>query len=125
MKVVVNTSNVLNGFDNYGHYLRTQLQITNCVEFVVEPSHRLRGQLGRQPQRRGAERRRHRSRRRRPSTARTCRSEGDFDHEGESDFGADEKGKGSKKKVEAPKADDAAAAQGTADLLEFLTGDGQ
>ena len=34
MGFVLNTSNVYNGFDDFGHYLRTQLQITNCVEFV-------------------------------------------------------------------------------------------
>ena len=37
MAFVLNTSNVFNGFDDYGHYLRTQLQITNCVEFVLGP----------------------------------------------------------------------------------------
>lgn len=34
MSLVLNLGNVFNGFDQYGHYLRTQLQITNCVEFV-------------------------------------------------------------------------------------------
>jgi len=38
MQFILNTSNVFNGFDEYGHYLRTQLQITNCVEFVIAPS---------------------------------------------------------------------------------------
>ena len=58
----------------------------------------------------------------------------DFDHEGESDFGADEKGsaRSRDKKDDADEQgdaaqsdDDAAEAQGTADLLEFLTGDGE
>jgi len=35
MQFVLNFSNTFNGFDQYGHYLRTQLQITNCVEFVA------------------------------------------------------------------------------------------
>lgn len=37
MSFVLNTSNVFNGFDQYGHYLRAQLQITNCVEYVLKP----------------------------------------------------------------------------------------
>ena len=38
MAFALNTSNVYNGFDDFGHYLRTQLQITNCVEFVPAPA---------------------------------------------------------------------------------------
>ena len=34
MEFILNTSNVFNGFDDFGHYLRAQLQITNCVEYV-------------------------------------------------------------------------------------------
>jgi len=34
MDFLLNSSNVFNGFDQFGHYLRGQLQITNCVEFV-------------------------------------------------------------------------------------------
>ncbi len=34
MSFILNTSNVFNGFDDLGHYLRAQLQITNCVEYV-------------------------------------------------------------------------------------------
>ncbi len=37
MKFIINSSNVVNGFDQYGHYIRAQLQITNCVEYVVAP----------------------------------------------------------------------------------------
>ena len=37
MKFILNSSNIFNGFDQFGHYLRAQLQITNCVEFVVGP----------------------------------------------------------------------------------------
>jgi ABC-type transporter Mla subunit MlaD len=33
MKTILNTSNVLNGFDDFGHYLRAQVQITNCIDF--------------------------------------------------------------------------------------------
>jgi phospholipid/cholesterol/gamma-HCH transport system substrate-binding protein len=36
MSFVLNTSNVFNGFDQFGHYLRAQLQITNCVEYVTK-----------------------------------------------------------------------------------------
>jgi phospholipid/cholesterol/gamma-HCH transport system substrate-binding protein len=36
MQTLLNQSNVFNGFDNYGHYLRAQLQITNCVEYVLK-----------------------------------------------------------------------------------------
>ncbi len=35
MSFILNSSNVFNGFDDYGHYLRAQLQITNCVEYVT------------------------------------------------------------------------------------------
>ncbi len=38
MDFVLNTSNAFNGFDNLGHYLRAQLQITNCVEYVITPT---------------------------------------------------------------------------------------
>ena len=41
MNFILNSSNVFNGFDNFGHYLRAQLQITNCVEFVAAPRDRL------------------------------------------------------------------------------------
>jgi ABC-type transporter Mla subunit MlaD len=37
MNFILNSSNIFNGFDNFGHYLRGQLQITNCVEFVAAP----------------------------------------------------------------------------------------
>ncbi|MBA2523172.1 MAG: hypothetical protein H0V25_07555 [Solirubrobacterales bacterium] len=37
MSFVLNTSNVFNGFDEFGHYLRAQIQITNCVEYVLKP----------------------------------------------------------------------------------------
>ena len=36
MQFILNTSNVFNGFDQYGHYLRGQLQITNCVEYEID-----------------------------------------------------------------------------------------
>ncbi len=35
MKALLNNSNVFNGFDEFGHYLRAQIQITNCVDYVV------------------------------------------------------------------------------------------
>lgn len=35
MSFILNSSNVFNGFDDYGHYLRAQLQITNCVGYVT------------------------------------------------------------------------------------------
>lgn len=38
MKALLNTSNVFNGFDQFGHYLRAQIQITNCVEYVTAPT---------------------------------------------------------------------------------------
>jgi len=38
MKFILNSSNIFNGFDQFGHYLRGQLQITNCVEFVSVPT---------------------------------------------------------------------------------------
>lgn len=38
MAFLLNTTNVFNGFDNFGHYLRAQLQITNCVEYVTAPT---------------------------------------------------------------------------------------
>ena len=41
MKFILNSSNIFNGFDQFGHYLLAQLQITNCVEFVVGPDDRL------------------------------------------------------------------------------------
>ena len=38
MDFLINTSNVFNGFDEFGHYLRGQIQITNCVEYVIAPT---------------------------------------------------------------------------------------
>ena len=38
MRFLLNTSNVFNGFDDFGHYLRAQIQITNCVEYVTSGS---------------------------------------------------------------------------------------
>ncbi len=38
MKFILGSSNIFNGFDQFGHYLRGQLQITNCVEFVSVPT---------------------------------------------------------------------------------------
>ena len=38
MKFFLNTSNVFNGFDQFGHYLRAQIQITNCVDYVTAPT---------------------------------------------------------------------------------------
>ena len=37
MKFILNSSNIFNGFDDFGHYLRAQLQITNCVELRRGP----------------------------------------------------------------------------------------
>jgi ABC-type transporter Mla subunit MlaD len=37
MDFVLSTSNFLNGFDDYGHYLRAQIQITNCIDYVPKP----------------------------------------------------------------------------------------
>ena len=44
-KFILNASNALNGFDDFGHFLLAQLQITNCVEYDVDARHRLRRQL--------------------------------------------------------------------------------
>ena len=38
MAFFLNQSNVFNGFDDFGHYLRAQLQITNCVEYLTGPT---------------------------------------------------------------------------------------
>ncbi len=38
MKFFLYTSNVFNGFDQFGHYLRAQIQITNCVDYVTAPT---------------------------------------------------------------------------------------
>ncbi len=35
MDFVINTSNVFNGFDQFGHYLRGQIQITNCIDYSI------------------------------------------------------------------------------------------
>lgn len=37
MSFILNTSNVFNGFDDFGHYLRAQIQISGCVDFFAEP----------------------------------------------------------------------------------------
>ncbi len=37
MEFILNSSNVFNNFDDFGHFLFTQIQITNCVEYVVAP----------------------------------------------------------------------------------------
>jgi ABC-type transporter Mla subunit MlaD len=36
-KFILNASNSLNGFDQFGHFLLAQLQISNCVEYDIEP----------------------------------------------------------------------------------------
>jgi len=36
MHFLLNTTNTFNGFDQYGHYLRAELQITNCLDYVGE-----------------------------------------------------------------------------------------
>jgi phospholipid/cholesterol/gamma-HCH transport system substrate-binding protein len=33
MNFIINSSNVFNGFDQFGHYLLAQIQITNCVDY--------------------------------------------------------------------------------------------
>lgn len=38
MGFLFNTSNVFNGFDQYGHYLRGQIQITNCIDYSLIPT---------------------------------------------------------------------------------------
>ena len=35
MDFLLNTSNTFNGFDQFGHYLRAQILITNCVEYEI------------------------------------------------------------------------------------------
>jgi phospholipid/cholesterol/gamma-HCH transport system substrate-binding protein len=37
MHFLVNTSGVFNGFDDYGHYLRAAILITNCIDYVTFP----------------------------------------------------------------------------------------
>lgn len=37
MSFALNLSNVFNGFDDFGHYLRAQIQITNCLDYVPAP----------------------------------------------------------------------------------------
>ena len=37
-KFVLNASNSFNGFDGLGHFLLTQIQITNCVDYVTTPA---------------------------------------------------------------------------------------
>jgi hypothetical protein len=35
MKFIVNTSNVFNGYDDFGHFLRASLEINNCVDYTA------------------------------------------------------------------------------------------
>jgi phospholipid/cholesterol/gamma-HCH transport system substrate-binding protein len=37
MKFIFNVAGGFNGFDEFGHYLRAQLLVTNCVDYVVTP----------------------------------------------------------------------------------------
>jgi len=37
-KFILNASNSFNGFDDLGHFLLTQIQITNCVDYVTSPA---------------------------------------------------------------------------------------
>lgn len=130
MAFILNTSNVVNGYDEFGHSLRTQIQITNCIDFEDNPTPgcgaNWTGSLspaaatGPAPE---------------PTQATLDGeglpdSEGSFGSEGESEFGAEEGGAGAEAQTdesgeaEAQTDEEAAAeAQGTADLLEFLTGD--
>ncbi len=35
MDFILSTSNFVNGFDSFGHYLRAQIQITNCIDYEL------------------------------------------------------------------------------------------
>ena len=37
-RFILNASNSFNGFDDLGHFLLTQIQITNCVDYVTRPA---------------------------------------------------------------------------------------
>jgi phospholipid/cholesterol/gamma-HCH transport system substrate-binding protein len=107
MGLILNTSNVTNGFDDFGHYLRTQIQITNCVEYVTAPKSGCEGNFLA------------------PSTS----AEPGAAPSPES-FGAEPSGGGGEKGFDATakEPDNAKAdAQGQAnvDLFEFLMGDGK
>jgi hypothetical protein len=45
-KFILNASNSFNGFDDLGHFLLTQIQITNCVDYVTRPSTGCNGSWG-------------------------------------------------------------------------------
>ena len=36
-KAILNLGNAFNGYDSYGHYLRSSVQINNCLDIVVAP----------------------------------------------------------------------------------------
>lgn len=121
MKTILNFSNIFNGFDDYGHYLRTQLQITNCVEYEIVArtgcganwveSLSPAAASGPAP----------------PPTQETLDGT-EFPGQADGDFGSDSTNKGGSKSAPGGSGNvdgDVAAAQGTEDLLEFLVGDGR
>ena len=117
MAFVINTSNVVNGFDSFGHTLRTQIQITNCIDFELNPQPGCGANWAEGTSSAAATA---------PAPAPTKETldgddlpDGDFENSG--GFGAQRKDAGSSES----KPDGEAQAQGTADLLEFLTGDGE
>ncbi len=35
MRLILNLGGAINGFDSYGHFLRAQLPVNNCVDYVT------------------------------------------------------------------------------------------
>lgn len=108
--LILNTSNVINGFDRFGHYLRTQIQITNCVEYVTVFKSGCEGNFSDPAS--DAE----------PSAAPTPESFGaDAPTDGGFEASGEPAGKGSGKSEESG----ATFSDANRDLFQFLMGDGQ
>ena len=122
MNFLGDTSSVFNGFDEYGHYLRAQLQITNCVEYSVTPVTGCDAKFNGSPDQRSAGAP--------PPTPDTLAGKG-LPGVTDGDWNADGKVDETDALISGDviaelKADDAAGAEnGTGDLLEFLMGDGK
>lgn len=126
-RVVLNTSNVFNGFDQFGHYLRAQIQITNCVEYDLTPITGCDASFTGSPTQRSAGAP--------PPTAETLSGkglpgveDGDWNADGKIDAtdAAIAAGQASTDASSAAGGSAAAGSQdGTDDLLQFLIGDGR
>ncbi len=118
-KTILNFGNSINGYDDFGHYLRTSIQINNCLDITVtqKPGCGANWVPGTTSAAAVAAAN--------PTSAAeiTAPTEGPFADGAEAADGSAEAGKSRSKKASAKSSKD--QKQAATDLLEFLTGDDQ